>query len=106
MPALEDVAEAVHQQEVAQLPVKPAASHGAQRVEGQVRDLGRVLALPHEVLHGEAEAQLVQGGGDVLTQRVVHVKPIAGNVLQPQLPADTTSPTWKLSEQLTAHLLQ
>merc|ERR1712208_155617 len=56
VPALEDVAEAVHQQEVAQLPVKPAASHGAQRVEGEVRDLGRVLALPHEVLQGEAEA--------------------------------------------------
>ena len=43
--------------------------------------------VDYELL-GEGVGQAVHGGGPVLAQRVVHVKPVAGDLTQVQLPEE------------------
>ena len=101
-PDLEDVAQPVHQQEVPKLAVKQTASHREAAVVEQPADLLWVAAGGHQELLGQLEGQDVHGRGVVLAQGVVHVKPVAGNLPQPQCPEEGL----ELLCEISSYLLQ
>ena len=77
---VQDVAQGVDHEEVAGLPVQPGAPDHLLVLE--LHQPGVVATLGHQVLPGQAVAQLVHGGADVLRQRVVHVEPITRDLIQ------------------------
>ena len=79
MPTLQDDPKLVDNQDISIFPVKPSSSDRQLVVIAQLVQLWRITQLGHQVLLGELVGQQLQLGGDVLTQGVVHVKPIAAD---------------------------
>ena len=80
MSGVQDVAQGVDHEEVAGLPVQPGAPDHLLVLEPQ--QPGVVTTLGHQVLLGQAVAQLVHGGAQVLRKRVVHVETVARYLIQ------------------------
>ena len=79
MSALQDDPKLVDNQDISIFPVKPSSSDRQLVVIVQLDQLGGMTQLVHQILLGELVGQQLQLGGDVLTQGVVHVKPITAD---------------------------
>ena len=79
MPALQDDPKLVDNQDISIFPVKPSSSDRQLVVIAQLGQLWRMTQLGHQVLLGQLVGQQLQLGGEVLTQGVVHVKPITAD---------------------------
>ena len=77
MPALQDDPKLVDNQDISIFSVKPSSSDRQLVVIAQLGQLWRMTQLGDQVLLGQLVGQQLQLGGEVLTQGVVHVKPIA-----------------------------
>ena len=82
MSAVEDVAELVHNEHIASVSIIPGSSHGQSVIILETKNVLGIFSLVDQELFGQVVRELLQGGGEILTHGVIHVKPIALDIRQ------------------------
>ena len=88
MSTVEDVAKLVHNEHMSSDSVIPGPSHSQRVIILEVKNGMGVVPLVDQELFGQVVRELLQGWGEILTHSVVHVKPIAMDLRQIQVPID------------------
>ena len=88
MTTIQDLAKLIHLEKIASVPVKPETSHREVWIILQAENLRRIVKSLHQEVLGKREAELIKVRGDVLTEGVVHVKPVAGDLGHVDAPVD------------------
>ena len=101
MPALQNEAQLVHNQDIAILPVKPGTSDWQLWVIAELGQQWVVAKLGHQELLCQLVGQLLQLGREVLTQGVVHVKPIARDGAKIKVSDDEEDQDRKLNSMIS-----